>query len=245
MNKLYNYIVNNFIDVHARFVKAWHGYAVEMYIDQVDDYKSPWTFNTNDINNDIVNLNYLDIRSGGSDYYKSLTILLSNYGLSKEELHIVYKMILEKILMKLNQLNGIDSTNDSINDSINESVDKKQKLFDILSDVFIHQHYNITIDHDKKTFEVKMEVDDENFWFVDPYVFKNWLGQNIDWTYTNTKDLTVSNMVDNMFIKFMVNYNIKDRETIQQFYHFVLTKLMEKSEDDFNNLLDKGYQEGE
>lgn len=164
MNKLYDYIVNNFINTHVEFKKYKGGnfedgirmeYKVNLYIDQIHDYNDPWDFTYDEIAKDVSNKDSKNIVKSSSPYWKSYNILLSNYGLSKEELPIVYEMIQRELLKRLEELNK------TLKGDINESYsldDKKEFFYEYVAKILYYTHTEI--------YEDEIYEDEEGIFFV-------------------------------------------------------------------------------
>jgi len=142
MNKLYTYIVNNFIDTHCKFGLADFDteiykdeYVVYMYVDQIDDYNEFWAFNKEVVDKDIRLGRYKYVIKSGNEYYRSINILLSNYGLSQEELPIVYKMILETISMRLEEMED--------NNNLNESTGKYEVYYEYIARILFDSYTKV------------------------------------------------------------------------------------------------------
>lgn len=112
-NKLYNFIVDDFIRKHCKFSEpitrpnSYKGHVVYVYVDHIVDYNDPWIFDSDDIEKMIERKrkNKITVHNETSQYNASIYYRLSNYGLSLDEVREVYEMILYKILDKLNEMN--------------------------------------------------------------------------------------------------------------------------------------------
>jgi hypothetical protein len=113
-NKLYNFIVDDFIRKHCKFgdpidnPTSYKGHVVDMYIDHIVDYHDSWRYDSGDIEKMIRRRekNKITVHNETNQYFASIYYRLNNYGLSLEEVREVYEMILYKILDKLNKMNN-------------------------------------------------------------------------------------------------------------------------------------------
>ena len=117
-----------------------------MYTDQFDNYNDPWSYDYEEIESDLEGSGKESIINDlESKYWKSYRILLSNYGLSKYELPIVYEMIERKVMMRLAELNK------TLKEGINESYsldDKKEFFYKYVAKTLFDTHTEVYEDDD-------------------------------------------------------------------------------------------------
>jgi hypothetical protein len=113
-NKLYSFIVDDFIRKHCKFIEprpdqrtSYKGHIVEMYIDHIVKWDDPWIFDVEDLEMDIrrEKKNRITVHNETSQYFASIYYILDKYGLSLEEIREVYEMIIYKLLGILNEMN--------------------------------------------------------------------------------------------------------------------------------------------
>ncbi len=190
-----------------------------MYIDQFGDYNDPWTFVYEEIESDLEGRGKNSIiNDDESSYWKSYRILLLNYGLSKQELPIVYEMIERKSMMRLAELNK------TLKEGINESYsldDKKEFFYEYVAKILYHTHTEI--------YEDEIYEDEEGIFFVYKGISHQLISDCADFQDVVTLPFNpLKYPIDRKISEVMSSLGVTNIEEQREVYQFYLDILKDK-----------------